>query len=136
MLDEIPAGHKVYINTTLPVSSLQPEEKITGIYPPESGENYLHQCLPPLTALCGGVQRRAAGFMKLGIVGLPNVGKIYSVQRHHQRRRRVANYPFCTIEPNVGMVTVPDERLDWLAEMYSPKKETPPSSNSWISRVW
>jgi len=65
--------------------------------------------------------------MKLGIVGLPNVGKSTLFNAITNAGAQSANYPFCTIEPNVGVVAVPDERLDRLAEMYHPEKYTPAS---------
>ncbi len=63
--------------------------------------------------------------MKLGMVGLPNVGKSTLFNAITNAGAQSANYPFCTIEPNIGMVSVPDERLDKLAEMYEPDKFTP-----------
>ena len=63
--------------------------------------------------------------MKLGIVGLPNVGKSTLFNAITNAGAQAANYAFCTIEPNVGVVAVPDERLDKLTEMYNPVKTTP-----------
>ncbi len=65
--------------------------------------------------------------MKLGIVGLPNVGKSTLFNAITKAGAQAANYPFCTIEPNTGIVPVPDHRLDVLAEMFHPKKVTPAS---------
>lgn len=63
--------------------------------------------------------------MKLGIVGLPNVGKSTMFNSITKAGAECANYPFCTIEPNVGVVPVPDERLEKLTKMYHPQKTTP-----------
>ena len=63
--------------------------------------------------------------MKLGIVGLPNVGKSTLFNSLTKAGAESANYPFCTIDPNVGVVTVPDERLGVLGEMYHTKKIIP-----------
>ncbi len=63
--------------------------------------------------------------MKLGIVGLPNVGKSTLFNSLTRAGAQAANYPFCTIDPNVGVVAVPDERIELLGKMYNSKKITP-----------
>ena len=65
--------------------------------------------------------------MKLGVVGLPNVGKSTLFNAITKAGAQAENYPFCTIEPNTGVVPVPDQRLNVLADMYHPKKVTPTS---------
>ena len=67
--------------------------------------------------------------MKLGIVGLPNVGKSTLFNSLTKAGAESANYPFCTIDPNVGVVTVPDERLNVLGEMYHTKNRVSARQN-------
>ena len=71
------------------------------------------------------VLERTRRKMKLGVVGLPNVGKSTLFNAITKAGAQAANYPFCTIEPNVGIVAVPDERLTKLAALYDSKKITP-----------
>ena len=72
-----------------------------------------------------GEIRRRRSAMKLGIVGLPNVGKSTRFNSLTKAGAESANYPFCTIDPNIGIVPVPDERLKLLGDMYHSKKVTP-----------
>ena len=81
--------------------------------------------------------------MKLGVVGLPNVGKSTLFNAITNAGAQAENYPFCTIEPNTGVVMVPDSRLNILAEMYHPKKVTPTTieftrlrTRPWYIFIW
>ena len=73
--------------------------------------------------------------MKLGMIGLPNVGKSTLFNAITNAGAQAANYPFCTIEPNVGIVAVPEPRLDKLAEIYQPENILPQPLNSLILQV-
>ncbi len=73
---------------------------------------------------------------KCGIVGLPNVGKSTLFNALTKAGIEAANYPFCTIEPNTGVVPMPDPRLDALAELLNLNEYYPPPWSLWISQVW
>ena len=73
---------------------------------------------------------------KCGIVGLPNVGKSTLFNALTKAGIEAANYPFCTIEPNTGVVPMPDPRLDTLAEIVKPERVLPTPWSLWISLVW
>lgn len=74
--------------------------------------------------------------MKIGIIGLPNVGKSTLFKALTRIQVDINNYPFCTIEPNVGIVEVPDERVDKLAEISSSKKKFTHRLSLLISPDW
>lgn len=73
---------------------------------------------------------------KCGIVGLPNVGKSTLFNALTKAGIEAANFPFCTIEPNTGVVPMPDPRLDKLAEIVNRSASCRPPWSSWISRAW
>jgi len=73
--------------------------------------------------------------LQCGIVGLPNVGKSTLFNCLSNAKAQAANFPFCTIEPNVGVITVPDERLNKLAELVHPQKIVPATVEMLILRV-
>ena len=83
---------------------------------------------------CEGIQKKRGHKNELGIVGLPNVGKSTLFNSLTKAGAESANYPFCTIDPNVGIVAVPDERLKLLGDFYHSKKVTPAVIELWISQ--
>ena len=91
----------------------------------ESGKLYSKKYIERRECLKQGIFGRVLYNMKLGIVGLPNVGKSTLFNSLTKAGAESANYPFCTIDPNIGIVTVPDERLKLLGDMYHSKKVTP-----------
>ncbi len=84
-----------------------------------------HRMLSPTGRAAVSSEEERESIMRLGVVGLPNVGKSTLFNAITHAGAEAANYPFCTIEPNVGIVPVPDPRLDRLADLYHPKKVTP-----------
>jgi ribosome-binding ATPase YchF (GTP1/OBG family) len=70
--------------------------------------------------------------LQCGIVGLPNVGKSTLFNCLSNAKAQSANFPFCTIEPNVGVITVPDERLTILAELVHPQRIVPTTLENWL----
>ena len=73
--------------------------------------------------------------LKCGILGLPNVGKSTLFNSISSGKAEAANFPFCTIEPNLGIVNVPDKRLDTLSSLVNPKKQFLHQLNLWILLV-
>ena len=73
--------------------------------------------------------------LECGIVGLPNVGKSTIFSALTAAPAAAENFPFCTIDPNIGIVDLPDERLDFLASIHNPKKKTPASESLLILQV-
>ena len=74
--------------------------------------------------------------LQAGIVGLPNVGKSTLFNALSNAKAQAANFPFCTIEPNVGVITVPDDRLIELEKLVKPNSVCQPLLKLWILPVW
>ena len=92
---------------------------------PNAKQNGIIEISIRAKTICDFCNRKERITMKLGIVGLPNVGKSTLFNAITNAGAQSANYPFCTIEPNIGTVAVPDHRLDELANLYHPDKVTP-----------